>query len=70
MQTRRATIVALARAACTNACAACPTQGVVFGDVLHHAIVAFAERCADQNVADFDALRHAVASGRVQAVEG
>jgi len=27
-------------------------------------------RCADQNVADFDALRHAVASGRVQAAEG
>ena len=42
----------------------------MFGDVLHHAIVAFAERCADQNVADFDALRHAVASGRVQAAEG
>jgi uncharacterized protein (DUF2252 family) len=39
-------------------------------DSFDRAIAAFAEAYADQNERDFDALRQAVASGRVQAVTG
>jgi uncharacterized protein (DUF2252 family) len=37
------------------------------GDAFDRAIAAFAERYADQNEADYKALHHAVAGGRVQA---
>jgi uncharacterized protein (DUF2252 family) len=40
------------------------------GDVFDQAIAAFAETYADQNQRDYDALKHAVESGRVTAVTG
>jgi hypothetical protein len=40
------------------------------GDVFDRAIADFAERYADQNEADHDALRQAAASGRVPTAEG
>jgi uncharacterized protein (DUF2252 family) len=39
-------------------------------DAFDRAIAAFAERYADQNEADYRALQHAAASGRVQAATG
>jgi hypothetical protein len=40
------------------------------GDVFDRAMAAFAEAYADQNERDYDALREAVASGRVAAETG
>ena len=40
------------------------------GDVFDKAIAEFAERYADQNERDYEALEQAVASGRVQAQRG
>ncbi len=40
------------------------------GDVFDQAMAAFAETYADQNQRDYDALKHAVDSGRITAVTG
>jgi uncharacterized protein (DUF2252 family) len=40
------------------------------GTVFDHAMASFAERYADQSERDYEALRHAVASGRLQAQQG
>ena len=40
------------------------------GDVFDRAIARFAESYADQNERDYDALKQAVASGRVSAEAG
>jgi hypothetical protein len=40
------------------------------GDVFDRALAAFAEAYADQNERDYDAIRHAVESGRIVAETG
>jgi hypothetical protein len=40
------------------------------GDALDRALADFAERYADQNERDYDALARAAASGRIQAQTG